>query len=153
MKVQLILVSFKRESKELEKILLLYAFISYPVKISVCECSCCIKEWKRKEWNHMCWTVIINHVWKNIDKKRWKKTALFWKKFWTFEMKNILHPRKISVKCYIFFYLFITSNSPMAKMKYISIFLWNIFKRCRGMPLQGHLPAARNRIMEVRRNI
>ena len=34
--------------------------------------------------------------------------------------EKILHPRIISVKCYKFFYLFITSNSPMYKMKYIS---------------------------------
>ena len=37
MKVQL--VSFERESKQLEKSLLLYAFISYPVKTSVCVCA------------------------------------------------------------------------------------------------------------------
>jgi len=28
-------------------------------------------------------------------------------------LKNFLHRSEISVKCYIFFYLFITSNSPM----------------------------------------
>ena len=53
---------------------------------------------------------------KSVD----KKNSSFLKKFSTFEMKNILHPRKISVKCYIFFYLFITSNSPILKRKYIS---------------------------------
>ena len=37
MKVQL--VSFERELKQLEKSLLLYAFILYPVKISVCVAS------------------------------------------------------------------------------------------------------------------
>jgi len=55
--------------KAIGKSFLLYAFISYPVKISVCECLCCIEEWKGKGWNHMCWTVIINQLWENIDKK------------------------------------------------------------------------------------
>ena len=45
MKVQL--VSFERELKQLEKSLLLYAFILYHVKFFVCECSFCIEEYKK----------------------------------------------------------------------------------------------------------
>ena len=52
---------------------------------------------------------------KTLTKKRWNKTSsftetkqlLFGKKLSTSKMK------KSSVKCYIFFHLFITSNSPM----------------------------------------
>ena len=34
--------------------------------------------------------------------------------------------------------------------KYFSVFLRNIFKRCRGMPLQGHLLAARILISKIK---
>ena len=116
MKVQLI--SSERESKQLEKSLLMYAFISYPDKICICECLCCIEEYEKEKWcNHMLWTVIINHFWKNVETKPvffLKNTAVFWKKkLSTSEMKKLLHPGEISVKFQIFFYLLITSNSLM----------------------------------------
>ena len=148
MEVQLI--SFERESNQFEKSLLLYAFISYPVKISVCGCSCCIEEWKKERMK----SYVLNGYHQSPLKKHWQKTLkqnqfFSWKKqlskktlnVWN---ENILHPRKINVKCYIFFHhIKFTDIKKKYNSKYFSIFLWNIFKRCRGMPLQGHLLAAR----------
>ena len=45
---------------------------------------------KKEKWcNHMLWTLIINHLWKNIDKKHWNKTSFFaWKTQLSFEKKS-----------------------------------------------------------------
>ena len=89
-------LSFERESKQLEKSFLMYAFISYPVKSFVCKCSCCIKEWKKERMK----SYVLNDYhqslfWKNIYKKQlfsWKKQLFFEKKLSTSEMKKLLHP-------------------------------------------------------------
>ena len=109
------------------------------------------KNEKKKGWNHMCWTVIINHLWKNIDKKTskrnqffsWKKNSSFLKKkLSTFEMKKfkreILHNYS-----FIFHHIKFTDVKKEIYFKILSNFLGNIFKSCRGMPLLGHLLAAR----------
>lgn len=65
MKVQLIL--FERESKQLQKSLFLFVSVHVGSKNE-----------KRKGWNHMCWMIIINHLWKkNIDKKAVETKSVF----------------------------------------------------------------------------
>ena len=101
------------------------------------------KNEKRKGWNHMCWTVIINHLWRNIDKKRWNKTSFFPEKnsslnktlnVWN---ENILHPRKINVKCYIFFNnIKFTDVKKKYNSKYFSIFFMKHFQT-----LSWHAPS------------
>ena len=75
-----------------------------------------------------------------------EKNRCYLKKLSTFEMKELLHPSEVSVKCYIFLYLFITSNLPMSKRRYVSkcfsISFMKHFQSSTGMPLQGHLLAA-----------
>ena len=63
---------------------------------------------------------VMNGYHQSSLKKHWQKTffpekhsCLLKKKLSMSEMKKLLHPGEISVKFQIFFYLFITSNSPM----------------------------------------
>ena len=94
----------------------------YPVKIFVCECSCCIEEWKRKGWNQ---SFLKKHFQKTLKQNQFfslKKTAVFEKKVSTFVMKKLLHPSEISVKCHVK-YSFIFSSHQIHRCK-----KWNIFQ-------------------------
>ena len=51
--------------------------------------------------------------------------------------------RKISNILLSLHHIKFTDGKNEINFKIIFNFLWNIFKRCRGMPLQGHLLAAR----------
>ena len=139
MKVQLI--SSERESKQLEKSLLMYAFISYPDKISICECSCCIEEWKRKNDAIICYERLSSITFekkltKNIETKPVflpeKHSCFLKKKVSTSSMKKLLHPSEISVKFQIniLFSLHHIKFTDVKKEIYFKIllnFLWNIF--------------------------
>ena len=136
MKVQLI--SFERESKQLEKYLFLYTFNSYPDKIYVCECSCCIEEWKKERMKNMCSTVIINHLWKKYWQKTLKQKQFFsWKKSYfiqklsMYEMKKPLHPSYDNIKWW--------------KIEYESLWPieWYFFTNALMLPLQGHRLSSR----------